>query len=170
MLGRTSERLVVRGPRPRLEMVEGRRLRRPQCPGGNAVKILEKKKRLDWYYDEEADVVYLNLGKPRKAAGVDLGQGVVVRYGMLSGHLAVVDQDGFFAGVLDRLRARLAELGAVTPDQIARDYLRRARARRLALAFRGARGPALSTRPASKYASLSVAVKWPCVRRPGTRA
>lgn len=32
--------------------------------------------------------------------------------GMLSGHLAVVDQDGFFAGVLDRLRARLAELGA----------------------------------------------------------
>jgi len=46
----------------------------------DAVKILDKKERLDWYYDEEADVLYLSFGKPRKAAGVDLGQGVVVRY------------------------------------------------------------------------------------------
>jgi uncharacterized protein YuzE len=44
------------------------------------VKILEKKERLDWDYDEEADVLYLNIGKPRKATGVDIGQGVVVRY------------------------------------------------------------------------------------------
>ena len=46
----------------------------------DTVKILEKKERLDWDYDEEADVLYLSLGKPRKAAGVDLSQGVVVRY------------------------------------------------------------------------------------------
>ena len=32
--------------------------------------------------------------------------------GMLSGHLLLFDRDGFFAGVLDRLEARLAELGA----------------------------------------------------------
>ena len=79
MLGRTSERLVVHGPRPRLEMVERRRLRRPQCPGGNAVKILEKEKRLDWYYDEEADVVYLNLGIPRKAGEAVLLTGRATR-------------------------------------------------------------------------------------------
>jgi uncharacterized protein YuzE len=45
-----------------------------------AVKILEKRERVDWDYDEEADVLYLSIGKPRKATGVDIGQGVVVRY------------------------------------------------------------------------------------------
>jgi uncharacterized protein YuzE len=30
--------------------------------------------------DEGADALYLSLGKPRKATGVDIGQGVVVRY------------------------------------------------------------------------------------------
>lgn len=45
-----------------------------------AVKIMEKKERVDWDYDEEADVLYLSIGKPRKATGVDIGQGVVVRY------------------------------------------------------------------------------------------
>jgi hypothetical protein len=32
--------------------------------------------------------------------------------GMLSGHLLLWDRDGFFAGILGRLEARLAELGA----------------------------------------------------------
>jgi uncharacterized protein YuzE len=45
-----------------------------------AVRIFEKGKKIDWEYDEEADVLYLSLGKPRKATGVDIGQGVVVRY------------------------------------------------------------------------------------------
>lgn len=45
-----------------------------------AVKIPEKKERLDWEYDEDADVLYLSIGKPRKATGIDTGQGVVVRY------------------------------------------------------------------------------------------
>ena len=39
--------------------------------------------------------------------------------GMLSGHEVLLDVDGYFAAVLDRLRARLAELGArrcVDPD------------------------------------------------------
>jgi uncharacterized protein YuzE len=45
-----------------------------------AIKILEKGQPIDWEYDEEADVLYLSIGKPRKAVGVDIGQGVVVRY------------------------------------------------------------------------------------------
>ncbi len=45
-----------------------------------AVKILEKGERLDWEYDEDVDVLYLSVGKPRMATGVDIGQGVVVRY------------------------------------------------------------------------------------------
>jgi len=44
-----------------------------------SVKIVEKAARLDWDYDEEADVLYLSLGRPRKAVGVDIGDGVVVR-------------------------------------------------------------------------------------------
>ena len=44
------------------------------------VRILDKKEGVDWDYDEEADVLYLSIGKPRKATGVDIGRGVVVRY------------------------------------------------------------------------------------------
>ena len=79
--------------------------------------------------------------------------------GMLSGHVMLHDEGGFFAAVLDRLQRRLAGAGGpalrrrrwlrvlgpqagleagrrgdpVTSDEMARDYLRRARARRKAL-------------------------------------
>ena len=46
-----------------------------------AVKLFEKKDvPLDWEYDGEADTLYLSFGKPRAALGVDVGEGVVVRY------------------------------------------------------------------------------------------
>ena len=44
-----------------------------------ALKILEKRQNLDWDYDEEADVLYLTVGEPVKALGVDIGEGLVVR-------------------------------------------------------------------------------------------
>jgi uncharacterized protein YuzE len=44
-----------------------------------ALKILEKSQSLDWDYDEEADVLYLSVGEPEKALGVDIGEGLVVR-------------------------------------------------------------------------------------------
>lgn len=44
------------------------------------LRILEKSDRLDWDYDGEADVLYVSVGKPTKATGVDIGQGVIVRY------------------------------------------------------------------------------------------
>ncbi len=44
------------------------------------LKILKKRERLDWEYDGEADVLYVSIGRPKKATGVDIGQGVVVRY------------------------------------------------------------------------------------------
>lgn len=44
-----------------------------------ALKILEKKDNLNWDYDEEADVLYLSVGEPQKALGVDIGEGLVVR-------------------------------------------------------------------------------------------
>jgi len=45
-----------------------------------AVKILENPERVTWDYDEEADVLYLGVGDPAAALGVDVGEGVVLRY------------------------------------------------------------------------------------------
>ncbi len=45
-----------------------------------AVKILEKKSKIDWDYDEDADVLYLSIGKPQPAVGLDIGDGIVLRY------------------------------------------------------------------------------------------
>ena len=44
------------------------------------LKILEKPDSLRWDYDEEADVLYLSIGEPKPAVGVDIGEGIVVRY------------------------------------------------------------------------------------------
>lgn len=44
------------------------------------LKILEKPKEIDWDYDEEADVLYISVGKPQPAVGIDIGQEIVVRY------------------------------------------------------------------------------------------
>lgn len=45
-----------------------------------ALKILQKKENLDWDYDEEADVLYISVRKPQKAIGIDVGDGIIVRY------------------------------------------------------------------------------------------
>jgi len=45
-----------------------------------AIRILEKPTAITWDYDEDADVLYLSLGAPQPAVGVDIGEGVIVRY------------------------------------------------------------------------------------------
>jgi uncharacterized protein YuzE len=45
-----------------------------------AIRILEKPTTITWDYDEDADVLYLSLGEPQTAMGVDIGEGVIVRY------------------------------------------------------------------------------------------
>ena len=44
------------------------------------LELKEPKERATWEYDEEADVLYISFGKPKKALSFDLGSGVVVRY------------------------------------------------------------------------------------------
>ena len=44
------------------------------------IKIMEKKENLNWDYDEEADILYISIGEPSKALGIDIGEGVIVRY------------------------------------------------------------------------------------------
>jgi len=45
-----------------------------------AVKILEKPTTINWDYDEDADVLYLSIGEPQPAVGIDIGEGLVLRY------------------------------------------------------------------------------------------
>ena len=45
-----------------------------------AVKMPEKPAAIAWDYDEEADVLYLLIGEPKPAVGIDVGEGVILRY------------------------------------------------------------------------------------------
>ena len=46
-----------------------------------AVKLFEKKDvPIDWEYDGEADTLYISFGSPKAAIGVDIGEGVLLRY------------------------------------------------------------------------------------------
>ncbi|MFO7891377.1 MAG: DUF2283 domain-containing protein [bacterium] len=45
-----------------------------------SIKVFNKKKKVNWEYDEEADVLYLTFGPPKNAIGIDVGQGMIVRY------------------------------------------------------------------------------------------
>ena len=36
---------------------------------------LKKPAAIDWDYDEEADVLYLSVGEPQPAVGIDVGEG-----------------------------------------------------------------------------------------------
>ena len=46
----------------------------------DAIKILQATQTASWDYDETADVLYLSIGKPQSAIGVDIGDGIVLRY------------------------------------------------------------------------------------------
>lgn len=71
----------------------------------DGVKILERREQMDWDYDQEADVLSLGIGKPRNATGVDIGDGVVVRYDEKRKEVVGVT----ILGVLGRLTERLTE-------------------------------------------------------------
>lgn len=46
-----------------------------------AVKLFEKKDvPLEWEYDGEADTLYISFGSPKPATGIDVGEGVIIRY------------------------------------------------------------------------------------------
>lgn len=52
------------------------------------VKLFEQKRaQATWEYDGEADTLYFSFGKPRPAVGVDVGQGVIVRYDEKAGEV-----------------------------------------------------------------------------------
>lgn len=69
-----------------------------------AIKILDKQENLNWDYDEEADVLYISIGDPQKALGVDIGEGAIVRYIESTGELVGLT----LVGVKERVLKSLA--------------------------------------------------------------
>lgn len=43
------------------------------------LNIAEKKDKIKWDYDAEADVLYISFGNPDNAEGVDIGDGTIMR-------------------------------------------------------------------------------------------
>ena len=70
-----------------------------------ALKILQGKPSLNWEYDEEADVLYISVGKPQVAVGVDIGDGVIVRYNDKKKEVVGLTIIGFRARTLQGLKA-----------------------------------------------------------------
>jgi uncharacterized protein YuzE len=72
-----------------------------------AVKILEGRDPVTRTYDEEADVLYLSVGAPRPAVGVDVGDGVILRYDEVANEVVGVT----LVGVRARLVRQLSDEG-----------------------------------------------------------
>ena len=43
------------------------------------LNISEKRKKINWDYDAEADILYISFGNPQNAEGVDIGEGTIIR-------------------------------------------------------------------------------------------
>ncbi|HNR29725.1 MAG TPA: DUF2283 domain-containing protein [Candidatus Hydrogenedentes bacterium] len=69
------------------------------------VRILEHPERIDWEYDEEADVLYLTVGEAAPAVGIDIGEGVILRYDEPRREVVGLTILGVRARLLERLHA-----------------------------------------------------------------
>ena len=49
--------------------------------------MIEKKENLQWDYDADADVLYISIGKPVKAEGIDIGKGTIVKVDPISNEI-----------------------------------------------------------------------------------
>ena len=68
-----------------------------------ALKIPESKRDLNWDYDGEADVLYISVESPKPAVGIDIGEGVIVRYDEAHGQVVGISIVGLHEKVLREL-------------------------------------------------------------------
>jgi uncharacterized protein YuzE len=76
-----------------------------------ALTILEKSAEITWDYDEDADVLYLSIGEPQPAMGLDIGEGVILRYDEVRKEVVGLTLIGLRARLLEGLAAREPEAG-----------------------------------------------------------
>lgn len=69
------------------------------------IKLFTKEKKLDWQYDEEADVLYISFGKPQEAVGIDMGEGMILRYSENLGEVVGLTVYGIRNHVLKELNS-----------------------------------------------------------------
>lgn len=72
----------------------------------DALNIIEIDRRLHWQYDEEADVLYIATDAPQPALGMDIGEGVVVRYDEARGEVTGIT----IIGLRDKMARELEPL------------------------------------------------------------
>lgn len=76
-----------------------------------AVTILEKPADITWDYDEDADVLYLSIGEPQPAMGLDIGEGVILRYDEVRKEVVGLTLIGLRARLMEGLAATEPEAG-----------------------------------------------------------
>jgi len=74
------------------------------------LKMLEKKENIQWDYDAEADVLYISIGKPRKAEGVDIGEGTIIRLNPETNEIVGIT-------IINPLKRTLQELNLINVDE-----------------------------------------------------
>ena len=75
------------------------------------LKIIEKQKDLNWEYDAEADVLYISVGKPRNAEGIDIGEGIIARVDPQTMEIIGLTIIGLNQRVLKNLEKNINEKG-----------------------------------------------------------
>jgi len=68
------------------------------------LKILDSKEHINWDYDEEADVLYLSIDKPQMALGIDMGDGIIIRYKEKTKEIVGLTIIGFKQRALDAIK------------------------------------------------------------------
>ena len=63
---------------------------------------------IDWDYDEGADVFYISFGKPKPALGMDIGEGIILRYDENAGEIVGMTIVGIRSALLKLLKEKIS--------------------------------------------------------------
>ena len=89
-----------------------------------ALKLFDKKDALlDWEYDGDADTLYISFGKPKPALGVDVGEGVIVRYDEKAREVVGLTLIGVGKRIEEKFEARLVVVFERCPGHLAHDVI-----------------------------------------------
>ena len=71
-----------------------------------ALKLQERQSNINWDYDAEADVLYISIGEPRVAEGIDIGEGIIVRVSPQNNEVVGLTIIGLSKRVMERMKER----------------------------------------------------------------
>ena len=71
-----------------------------------SLKLQERQSNLNWDYDADADVLYISIGEPKVAEGIDIGEGVIVRVSPQSNEVVGLTIIGLSKRVMERMKER----------------------------------------------------------------